>query len=42
MPSTGDDYRYVSVSAEVARTAGTHDVYLVFDSALRLADFSLR
>ncbi|MFI5927292.1 glycoside hydrolase family 3 C-terminal domain-containing protein [Micromonospora sp. NPDC051543] len=42
VPSTGDDYRYVSVSAEVARVAGTHDVYLVFDSPLRLADFSLR
>ncbi|MFG2045833.1 glycoside hydrolase family 3 C-terminal domain-containing protein [Micromonospora sp. NPDC048935] len=42
VPSTGDDYRYVSVSAELARAAGTHDVYLVFDSPLRLADFSIR
>lgn len=42
VPGTGDDYRYVSVSTEVAGVAGTHDVYLVFDSALRLADFSIR
>ncbi|MFF0154814.1 glycoside hydrolase family 3 C-terminal domain-containing protein [Micromonospora sp. NPDC005203] len=42
VPSTGDDYRYVNVSAELARAAGTHDVYLVFDSPLRLAEFSLR
>ncbi|WP_030487326.1 glycoside hydrolase family 3 protein [Micromonospora chokoriensis] len=42
VPSTGDEYRYVSTSAEVARAAGTHDVYLVFDSPLRLADFTLR
>ena len=42
VPSTGDDYRYVTVSADLARAAGTHDVYLVFDSALRLADFSIR
>ncbi|WFE49977.1 glycoside hydrolase family 3 protein [Micromonospora sp. WMMD1155] len=42
VPSTGDDYRYVSTSTELARVAGTRDVYLVFDSALRLADFSIR
>lgn len=42
VPSTGDDYRYVSVSADLARAAGTHDVYLVFDSPLRLADFTIR
>ncbi|MET8120600.1 glycoside hydrolase family 3 C-terminal domain-containing protein [Micromonospora sp. NPDC005189] len=41
VPGTGDEYRYVSISSELARTAGTHDVYLVFDSALRLADFSI-
>ncbi|MEV7328839.1 glycoside hydrolase family 3 C-terminal domain-containing protein [Micromonospora sp. NPDC093244] len=42
VPSTGDDYRYVSVEADLARAAGTHDVYLVFDSPLRLATFSIR
>ncbi|MDG4779512.1 glycoside hydrolase family 3 C-terminal domain-containing protein [Micromonospora sp. WMMD961] len=42
VPSTGDDYRYVSTSTELARAVGTHDVYLVFDSPLRLAEFSMR
>ncbi|WP_327042851.1 glycoside hydrolase family 3 C-terminal domain-containing protein [Micromonospora ureilytica] len=42
VPSTGDDYRYVSTSTELARAVGTRDVYLVFDSPLRLADFSIR
>ena len=42
VPSTGDDYRYVSTSTELARAVGTHDVYLVFDSPLRLAEFSVR
>ncbi|WP_330439964.1 glycoside hydrolase family 3 C-terminal domain-containing protein [Micromonospora sp. NBC_00821] len=42
VPSTGDDYRYVSTSTELARAVGTHDVYLVFDSPLRLAEFSIR
>ncbi|WP_433316502.1 glycoside hydrolase family 3 C-terminal domain-containing protein [Micromonospora sp. CA-269861] len=42
VPSTGDDYRYVSTSTELARAVGTHDVYLVFDSPLRLAQFSIR
>ncbi|MEH1028657.1 glycoside hydrolase family 3 C-terminal domain-containing protein [Micromonospora profundi] len=42
VPSTGDDYRYASVSTRLAGAAGTHDVYLVFGSALRLADFSIR
>ncbi|MEU7972683.1 glycoside hydrolase family 3 C-terminal domain-containing protein [Micromonospora sp. NPDC049089] len=41
VPSTGDDYRYVSASTELARVVGTHDVYLVFDSPLRLAEFSI-
>ncbi|MCG5459936.1 glycoside hydrolase family 3 C-terminal domain-containing protein [Micromonospora sp. PSH03] len=41
VPSTGDDYRYVSTSTELARAVGTHDVYLVFDSPLRLAEFSV-
>jgi beta-glucosidase len=42
VPSTGDDYRYVSTSTELAGAAGKQDVYLVFDSALRVADFSVR
>ncbi|MEU8115752.1 glycoside hydrolase family 3 C-terminal domain-containing protein [Micromonospora sp. NPDC048947] len=42
VPSTGDDYRYVSTSTELTRAVGTHDVYLVFDSPLRLAEFSIR
>ncbi|WP_328849460.1 glycoside hydrolase family 3 protein [Micromonospora zamorensis] len=42
VPSTGDDYRYVSTSTELAGAAGKQDVYLVFDSALRVADFSIR
>ncbi|RQX00522.1 glycoside hydrolase family 3 protein [Micromonospora inaquosa] len=41
VPSTGDDYRYVSTSTELTRAVGTHDVYLVFDSPLRLAEFSI-
>ncbi len=40
--STGDDYRYVTTSAELARVGGIHDVYLVFGSALRLSEFSIR
>ncbi|MFG1895500.1 glycoside hydrolase family 3 C-terminal domain-containing protein [Micromonospora zamorensis] len=42
VPSTGDDYRYVSTSTKLAGAAGKQDVYLVFDSALRVADFSIR
>lgn len=42
VPSTGDDYRYVTTSTEVARVVGTHDVFLVFDSPQRLAEFSIR
>ncbi|MEU4527946.1 glycoside hydrolase family 3 C-terminal domain-containing protein [Micromonospora ureilytica] len=42
VPSTGDHYRYVSTSTELAGAVGTRDVYLVFDSPLRLADFSIR
>ncbi|RAO12728.1 glycoside hydrolase family 3 protein [Micromonospora noduli] len=42
VPSTGDNYRYVSISTELARAVGNHDVYLVFDSPLRLAEFSIR
>ncbi|MER7591058.1 glycoside hydrolase family 3 C-terminal domain-containing protein [Micromonospora sp. NPDC127501] len=42
VPSTGDDYRYVSTSTELARAVGTRNVYLVFDSPLRLAEFSIR
>ncbi|MBY8872460.1 glycoside hydrolase family 3 C-terminal domain-containing protein [Micromonospora sp. PLK6-60] len=42
VPSTGDDYRYVTVRADLARAAGVHDVYLVFGAPLRLAEFTLR
>ncbi|MEK8107730.1 glycoside hydrolase family 3 C-terminal domain-containing protein [Micromonospora sp. M12] len=42
VPSTGDVHRYVDTGTDLARAAGNHDVYLVFDSALRLADFSVR
>ncbi|MFB9234115.1 glycoside hydrolase family 3 C-terminal domain-containing protein [Plantactinospora siamensis] len=42
VPSTGDDYRYVEVSASLARASGVRDVYLVFGAPLRLADFTLR
>ncbi|MEW2142342.1 glycoside hydrolase family 3 C-terminal domain-containing protein [Micromonospora vinacea] len=42
VPSTGDDYRYVSTSTQLARAVGNHDVFLVFDSPLRLAEFSVR
>ncbi|MGW3853943.1 glycoside hydrolase family 3 C-terminal domain-containing protein [Micromonospora arida] len=41
VPSTGDDYRYVSTRTELARAVGTRNVYLVFDSPLRLAEFSI-
>ncbi|MDG4808202.1 glycoside hydrolase family 3 C-terminal domain-containing protein [Micromonospora sp. WMMD1120] len=42
VPSTGDDYRYVSVSTELTRAVGAGDVFLVFDSPLRLATFAIR
>ncbi|GAB3800585.1 glycoside hydrolase family 3 protein [Micromonospora zhanjiangensis] len=42
VPSTGDQYRYVTTGASLSRAAGVQDVYLVFDSAIRLSEFSIR
>ncbi|MFC7550880.1 glycoside hydrolase family 3 C-terminal domain-containing protein [Plantactinospora sp. GCM10030261] len=42
VPSTGDDYRYVDTSVTLGRVTGVHDVYLVFRSPLRLAEFAIR
>ena len=39
--STGNDYTYATSSAALAGAAGTHDVYLVFGSDLRLATFTI-
>lgn len=41
VPSTGDVYKYVDIGGELAKTSGRHDVYLVFDSDLRIASFSI-
>jgi beta-glucosidase len=41
VPSTGDVYAYATATAALAPVSGTHDVYLVFDSDLRLATFSI-
>jgi beta-glucosidase len=40
--STGDRYAYATVTAGLAKAAGRHDVYLVFDGPVNLATFSLR
>jgi beta-glucosidase len=41
--STGDVYAYETVTTSLSRKArGTRDVYLVFDSDIRLATFSVR
>lgn len=42
VPSTADAYTYATTTASLARAKGTHDVYLVFGSDLRLSTFSLR
>jgi beta-glucosidase len=42
VPSTGDDYTYVTTSVPLARVTGEHDVYLVFGAALRLSSFTIR
>ncbi|ASW53890.1 glycoside hydrolase family 3 protein [Plantactinospora sp. KBS50] len=42
VPSTGDKYTYATTSATLARSGGIQDVYLVFGSALRLSEFSIR
>ncbi len=39
--STGDVYTYATASAALSGAAGTHDVYLVFGSDMRLATFSI-
>jgi beta-glucosidase len=39
--STGNVYTYATASAALSGAAGTHDVYLVFGSDLRLATFSI-
>ena len=41
VPSTGDRYRYIDVSASLRPMAGVHDVYLVFDGAIILHSFRL-
>jgi beta-glucosidase len=40
--STGDVYRYASTSTALRKVRGQHDVYLVFNGDLRIADFTLR
>jgi beta-glucosidase len=42
VPSTGDRYAYTTVTADLAKAAGRHDVYLTFDGPVNLATFSLR
>ena len=39
--STGNVYTYATASAPLSGASGTHDVYLVFGSDLRLATFSI-
>nr|WP_245951217.1 glycoside hydrolase family 3 protein [Phytoactinopolyspora halophila] len=39
--STGDVYEYVTVNASLSDASGTRDVYLVFDSDVRLSTFSI-
>jgi beta-glucosidase len=39
--STGDVYTYATTSASLTGATGTHDVYLVFGSDLRLSTFSI-
>jgi beta-glucosidase len=41
VPSTGDVYAYTTVTAELDRVSGSHDVYLVFDAPMRVADLTL-
>jgi beta-glucosidase len=42
VPSTGDAYRYTTISAPLTRAGGIHDVYLVFTGGTRVASFSMR
>jgi beta-glucosidase len=41
VPSTGDVYAYTAVTGSLSKARGTRDVYLVFDSDIRLATFSI-
>jgi beta-glucosidase len=41
VPSTGDKYRYTTVTAPLASVSGRHDVYLVFNGDQRISRFSL-
>ncbi|WP_433473150.1 glycoside hydrolase family 3 C-terminal domain-containing protein [Spirillospora sp. CA-142024] len=41
VPSTGDEYTYKEITAQLGNAAGKHDVYLVFTGATRLSTFSL-
>jgi beta-glucosidase len=40
--STGDIYRYTTISASLARAGGVHDVYLVFTGDMRVASLSVK
>lgn len=40
-PSTGDRYRYVTVSAGLTKVTGRHDVYLSFDGPANLYSFRI-
>jgi beta-glucosidase len=41
VPSTGGVYAYLTTAAQLSGAAGTHDVYLVFGSDLRLSTFAI-
>lgn len=41
VPSTGDVYTYTTAKAALSGVSGTHDVYLVFGSDLRVSTFSI-
>jgi beta-glucosidase len=40
--SSGDVYRYTTVTAPLTRVSGRHDVYLVLGDGVRLSTFSMR
>jgi beta-glucosidase len=41
VPSTGDRYRYATVTAPLDGVSGRHDVYVVISAGIRVASFSL-
>jgi beta-glucosidase len=41
VPSTGDKYKYVNVSAGLTKVTGRHDVYLSFDGPANLNSFRI-